>query len=92
MSEQGVRSGPAIDAQHQREAPGAAGGHARDGVLDHDGATGFDLQLARRLEEHVRRRLPGETETVGHVAVDDDLLAGHRVGLRVRAQCRVGEG
>ena len=33
---------------------------------------GSTLQFARRFEEHVGRRLPGQTETVGDVAVDDD--------------------
>ena len=67
-------SGPAPRSMPSTSAkpPGTTGGHARHGVLDHDGATGFDLQFARRLEEHVGCRLPGETETVGDVAVDDD--------------------
>ena len=57
---EGVAPLPAIHADHEAEASRPPRLDPRDGILDDDGASGGRLELPRRVEEGVRRRLPAE--------------------------------
>ncbi|SIM49833.1 Uncharacterised protein [Mycobacteroides abscessus subsp. abscessus] len=61
-----------VDPDDQPEAPGLAGLHPGDRILDDHGVGGVHLQGAGGGQEHVRGGLAGDAVLQGVAAVDDD--------------------
>ena len=81
VGEQRVGAGAAVDAEHEREAAGASGGHAGERVLHHGGRDGRDAAGRRPRSMYMSGcRLAGQAACGGDVAVDHHVEPVRQAG------------